>query len=109
MGGGCGRSSSNLIILDGYVCKPPVYRKTPLGREIADLLVAVNRPMGNRTTFPVSAGEENARFATTFEIGTHVLVTGRIQSREYVKKISEDQAEHRIAYEVSVSKIDELE
>ena len=100
---------SNLIILDGYVCKPPVYRKTPLGREIADLLVAVNRAYGKSDYIPCICWGRNARFATTFEIGTHVLVTGRIQSREYVKKISEDQAEHRIAYEVSVSKIDELE
>ena len=101
--------ASNLIVLDGYVCKPPVYRKTPLGREIADLLVAVNRSYGKSDYIPCICWGRNARFATTFEIGTHVLVTGRIQSREYVKKISEDETERRVAYEVSVSKIDELE
>lgn len=99
---------SNQIVLDGYVCKAPVYRKTPLGREIADLLIAVNRSYGKSDYIPCICWGRNARFATGFEIGTHVYITGRIQSREYVKKISETETQHRIAYEVSVSKIDEL-
>ena len=100
---------SNYITLDGYVCKAPVYRKTPLGREIADLLVAVNRSYGKSDYIPCICWGRNARYATTFEIGSHVSVIGRIQSREYVKKISEEEAERRIAYEVSVCKIEELD
>ena len=100
---------SNSIILDGYVCKAPVYRKTPLGREIADLLVAVNRSYGKSDYIPCICWGRNARYATTFEIGSHVSVIGRIQSREYVKKLSEDEAERRVAYEVSVCKIEELD
>ena len=89
--------------------KLPVYRKTPLGREIADLLVAVNRSYGKSDYIPCICWGRNARYATTFEIGSHVSVIGRIQSREYVKKLSEDEAERRIAYEVSVCKIEELD
>ena len=100
---------SNYITLDGYVCKAPVYRKTPLGREIADLLVAVNRSYGKSDYIPCICWGRNARYATTFEIGSHVSVIGRIQSREYVKKLSEDESERRIAYEVSVCKIEELD
>ncbi len=100
---------SNLITLDGYVCKEPVYRKTPLGREIADLLVAVNRSYGKSDYIPCICWGRNARFASGFGIGSHVEVIGRIQSREYVKKISDEETERRVAYEVSVSKIEEIE
>ena len=100
---------SNYITLDGYVCKAPVYRKTPLGREIADLLVAVNRSYGKSDYIPCICWGRNARFAAGFEVGTHVQIWGRIQSREYVKKINETEAEQRVAYEVSVSKIDFIE
>lgn len=100
---------SNQIILDGYICKEPIYRKTPLGREIADLLVAVNRSYGKSDYIPCICWGRNARFASRFQVGTHVQIWGRIQSREYVKKISEDQVEKRIAYEVSVSKIEFIE
>ena len=96
---------SNQIFLDGYICKPPVYRKTPLGREIADLLIAVNRPYGKSDYIPCICWGRNARYASAFAVGGHVLVWGRIQSREYVKKLSETEAEKRIAYEVSVSKL----
>ena len=99
---------SNQIYLDGYNCKEPIYRKTPLGREIADLLVAVNRSYGKSDYIPCICWGRNARFASGFEVGGHVQVWGRIQSREYVKKISEDEIEKRTAYEVSVSKIDFL-
>lgn len=99
---------SNQIYLDGYICKEPIYRKTPLGREIADLLVAVNRSYGKSDYIPCICWGRNARFASGFEVGGHVQVWGRIQSREYVKKISEDEIEKRTAYEVSVSKIDFL-
>ena len=83
----------NQIFLDGYICKPPVYRKTPLGREIADLI----------------CWGRNARYASAFEVVGHVLIWGRIQSREYMKRISENETEKRIAYEVSVSKLEYVE
>ena len=97
---------TNQIFLDGYICKPPVYRKTPLGREIADLLLAVNRPYGKSDYIPCICWGGNARYASAFEVGGHVLIWGRIQSREYIKKLSESQTEKRTAYEVSVSKLE---
>lgn len=100
---------SNQIFLDGFICKEPIYRKTPLGREIADLLVAVNRSYGKSDYIPCICWGRNARFASNFDVGGHVQVWGRIQSREYVKKISEEETEKRIAYEVSVSKVEFLE
>ena len=100
---------SNQIFLDGYICKEPIYRKTPLGREIADLLIAVNRSYGKSDYIPCICWGRNARFASGFEVGGHVQIWGRIQSREYVKKLSEEEIEKRTAYEVSVSKIDFLD
>ncbi|MFG6382849.1 MAG: single-stranded DNA-binding protein [Lachnospiraceae bacterium] len=100
---------SNQIFLDGYICKEPIYRKTPLGREIADLLIAVNRSYGKSDYIPCICWGRNARYASGFDVGGHVQVYGRIQSREYVKKISETEVEHRTAYEVSVSKVEYLE
>ena len=99
-------AKTNTILLDGYICKRPIYRKTPLGREIADLLLAVNRPYGKSDYIPCICWGRNARFASGFEVGEHVQVLGRIQSREYVKKLSETETEKRIAYEVSVSKLE---
>ena len=96
----------NHIFLDGYVCKHPVYRKTPLGREIADVLLAVNRPYGKSDYIPCICWGRNARFDDKFEVGSHIQIWGRIQSREYQKKIAEDQYEKRVAYEVSVSKLE---
>ena len=100
---------SNQILLDGYICKDPIYRKTPLGREIADLLVAVNRSYGKSDYIPCICWGRNARFAARFEVGVHVQSWGRIQSREYVKRLNEDEVEKRTAYEVSVSKIEYME
>lgn len=100
------QAKSNQIFLDGYICKAPVYRKTPLGREIADVLIAVNRPYGKSDYIPCIAWGRNARYAETLEVGTHLLVWGRVQSREYTKKIGEEEVEKRVAYEVSVSKIE---
>ncbi len=102
-------TKSNVILLEGYICKNPIYRKTPLGREIADLLLAVNRPYGKSDYIPCICWGRNARYASNFEVGEHVQVLGRIQSREYVKKINEMESEKRIAYEVSVSKLECLE
>ena len=97
---------TNQIYLDGFICKAPIYRKTPLGREIADLLIAVNRPYGKSDYIPCIAWGRNARFASTFEVGGKIQVWGRVQSREYVKKISEDEIEKHTAYEVYVSKLE---
>ena len=102
-------TKSNQIYLDGYICKEPVYRKTPLGREIADLLLAVNRPYGKSDYIPCICWRRNARYASNFEVGARCAVWGRIQSREYMKKISEEELEKRIAYEVSVSKLELME
>ena len=99
-------SRTNQIFLEGYICKSPVYRKTPLGREIADLLVAVNRPYGKSDYIPCICWGRNARYASAFQVGGHVLIWGRIQSREYVKKISEEETQKRTAYEISVSKLE---
>ena len=99
-------TKTNQIFLDGYICKEPVYRKTPLGREIADLLVAVNRPYGKSDYLPCIAWGRNARYASGFGVGTRILIWGRVQSREYTKKVSETECENRVAYEVSVSKLE---
>ena len=97
---------TNYIFLDGYICKEPIYRKTPLGREIADILLAVNRPYGKSDYIPCISWGRNARFAAGFQVGDRCRIWGRIQSREYMKKISEEETERRIAYEVSVSKLE---
>ncbi len=102
-------TKTNQIYLDGFICKAPIYRKTPLGREIADLLVAVNRPYGKSDYIPCIAWGRNARFASNFEIGGHIRLWGRIQSREYAKKFGEDEIEKRIAYEVSINKLERVE
>ncbi len=97
---------TNQIFLDGFICKAPVYRKTPLGREISDLLIAVNRPYGKSDYIPCIAWGRNARFASTFEVGGRIQIWGRVQSRDYVKKLSEEETEKHTAYEVSVSKLE---
>ena len=99
----------NSIYLDGYICKPPVYRMTPLGREIADLLMAVNRPYGKSDYLPCICWGRNARFAGKFEVGTHIHLWRRIQSRTYQKRLDNDVVEKRTAYEISVSKIECVE
>ncbi len=102
-------AKTNQIFLDGFICKMPVYRKTPLGREIADILLAVNRPYGKSDYIPCICWGRNARFASGFEVGGHTQIWGRIQSREYMKKIDEEESERRVAYEVSVSKLEYLD
>lgn len=102
-------TKTNQIFLDGFICKEPIYRKTPLGREIADLLVAVNRPYGKSDYIPCIAWGRNARYASQFEVGSRLRIWGRVQSREYTKKISETENEKRVAYEVSVSKLEFIE
>lgn len=99
-------SRTNQIFLDGYICKEPIYRKTPLGREIADVLLAVNRPYGKSDYIPCICWGRNARYASSFRVGERCVVWGRIQSREYVKRLEDDQIEQRVAFEVSVSKLE---
>ena len=95
----------NSILLSGYICKPPVYRTTPFNREIADVLVAVNRAYNKSDYIPCIAWGRNARFVKTLAVGDKIAVSGRIQSREYQKKLSETEFKTMIAYEVSVSKL----
>ena len=102
-------AKTNQIYLDGYICKEPIYRKTPLGREIADVLLAVNRPYGKSDYIPCICWGRNARYANGFKVGERCAVWGRIQSREYMKKLSESEVEKRVAFEVSVSKLELLE
>ncbi len=96
----------NQIVLNGFVCRKPVYRTTPFGREIADILLAVNRAYSKSDYIPCIAWGRNARFAGSFEVGDNIRIWGRIQSRTYQKKLSEDEVEERVAYEISVSKME---
>ena len=97
---------TNQIFLDGYICKDPIYRKTPLGREICDILLAVNRSYGKSDYIPCICWGRNARFAGNLEIGSRIQLIGRIQSREYQKRVSENELIRRVAYEVSVNKLE---
>ena len=95
----------NSILLSGYICKPPVYRTTPFNREIADLLVAVNRAYNKSDYIPCIAWGRNARFVRNLAVGDKVAISGRIQSREYQKRLSDTEVKTMTAYEVSVSKL----
>ncbi|MBR3804256.1 MAG: single-stranded DNA-binding protein [Clostridia bacterium] len=95
----------NNIVLCGYICKQPVYRTTPFNREIADILVAVNRAYNKSDYIPCIAWGRNARFAKNLAVGEKIAISGRIQSREYQKKINENETKLLTAYEVSVSKL----
>ena len=99
----------NQVILNGYLCKKPTYRKTPLGREIADLILAVNRPYGKSDYIPCICWGRNARYVASLDIGTSLTLEGRIQSRDYIKKLEDGSEEERTAYEVSVSIVREPE
>ena len=95
----------NSIVLSGYICKPPIYRTTPFNREIADLLIAVNRAYNKSDYIPCIAWGRNARFVQNLKVGDRVALSGRIQSREYQKKFSETDIVTMTAYEVSISKL----
>ncbi|MEG0051285.1 MAG: single-stranded DNA-binding protein [Terrisporobacter sp.] len=95
----------NSIFLDGYICKMPIYRKTPLGREITDLLVAINRPYNKSDYIPSIIWGRNAKFAKTLQVGDRIQMWGRVQSRTYDKRTDTGNAVKKVAYEVSVSKI----
>ena len=95
----------NSILLSGYICKPPIYRTTPFNREIADILIAVNRAYNKSDYIPCIAWGRNARFVKNLSVGDKIAISGRIQSREYQKKLSETEIKTMTAYEVSVSKL----
>lgn len=95
----------NNIVLCGYICKSPVYRTTPFNREIADILIAVNRSYNKSDYIPCIAWGRNARFAKNLEVGEKIAIAGRIQSREYQKRFSDDDVKIMTAYEVSISKL----
>lgn len=96
----------NSLYLNGFICKPPVYRTTPFGREITDLLVAVNRSYNKSDYIPVIAWGRNARFCKNISVGDNVRIWGRIQSRVYQKHLAEDEVIEKTAYEVSVSRME---
>ena len=95
----------NSIVLTGYICKEPVYRTTPFNREIADILIAVNRSYNKSDYIPCIAWGRNARFAKNLSVGEKIAVCGRIQSREYQKRVTDDEIKVLTAYEVSISKL----
>ena len=97
---------TNEVVLVGYICKKPIYRQTPFGREISDLLLAVNRAYNKSDYIPCIAWGRNARFCQNMEVGTEVKIVGRVQSRKYEKKFEDGTSETRIAYEVSISSME---
>ncbi|KAB3529835.1 single-stranded DNA-binding protein [Alkaliphilus serpentinus] len=99
----------NQIYLEGYVCKSPVYRETPFGREITDILLAVNRAYNKSDYIPCIAWGRNARFSSKLDIGDHIKSWGRIQSRSYQKKLSDGNVLNKVAYEVSISKMEKVD
>ena len=96
----------NQIYLNGYVCKRPVYRTTPFGREITDILLAVNRPYNKSDYIPCISWGRNARFSESLHVGDNIKVWGRIQSRTYQKKLDNGEVASKVAFEVSVSKME---
>jgi len=97
----------NDVYLNGYICKPPIYRTTPFGREIADILLAVNRSYNKSDYIPCIAWGRNARFAGKLTVGSNIRVWGRMQSRPYQKRYESGEIQEKTAYEVSISKIED--
>ena len=100
---------SNEVTLTGYICKKPIYRKTPFGREIADLLLAVNRAYNKSDYIPCIAWGRTARFCENVPVGTEVRVVGRVQSRQYEKKYEDGTSEVKVAYEVSIASLEVID
>jgi len=100
---------SNEVILKGYICKKPIYRQTPFGREIADILLAVNRAYNKSDYIPCIAWGRNARFCENMQVGTEVKIVGRVQSRIYEKKLDDSRVEQRVAYEVSIGSLEVID
>ena len=97
---------TNEVVLIGYICKKPIYRQTPFGREIADLLLAVNRSYNKSDYIPSIAWGRNARFCQNLEVGTEVKIVGRVQSRNYEKKLEDGTIIKKVAYEVSIGSLE---
>lgn len=97
---------SNEVTLVGYICKKPIYRQTPFGREISDILLAVNRAYNKSDYIPAIAWGRNSRFCQNIEVGTKVKIAGRVQSRNYEKKFEDGTTQTRTAYEVSISSLE---
>ena len=96
----------NQIYLNGFICKKPIYRTTPFGREITDILLAVNRPYNKSDYIPCIAWGRNARFSERLSVGDNIKVWGRIQSRTYQKKLESGEILTKVAYEISISKME---
>lgn len=103
------KRTSNEVILTGYICKKPIYRQTPFGREIADILLAVNRAYNKSDYIPSIAWGRNARFSQNLPTGTEVKIVGRVQSRNYEKKYEDGTVENKVAYEVSIASLEVIE
>lgn len=99
--------NENYIYLEGFLCKPPVKRTSPLGRDICDMMIAVNRMYNKSDYIPCIAWGRNAGYAENIAVGTKLFIEGRLQSREYRKKLDSGEVEMRKAYEVSVVKLEE--
>ncbi len=99
----------NSLFLNGYICKEPIYRTTPFGREITDILLAVNRSYNKSDYIPIIAWGRNARFAKTLNVGDNVRIWGRIQSRKYQKRLSDEEVVTKTAYEVSINRMELVE
>lgn len=91
----------NKVAITGALCRPPVYRSTPFGREICDMMLAVNRAFGKSDYIPCIAWGRNAQYASRFNVGDRIKLTGRLQSREYQKLQENGEYLTRMAYEVS--------
>lgn len=100
---------TNEVILVGYICKKPIYRQTPFGREIADILLAVNRAYNKSDYIPTIAWGRTARFCQNLEVGSKVKIVGRVQSRMYEKKHEDGTVENKVAYEVSIGSLEIVE
>ncbi len=96
----------NQIYLNGFICKKPIYRTTPFGREISDILLAVNRPYNKSDYIPCIAWGRNARYSEGLLVGDNIKIWGRVQSREYQKKYDTGEVHNKVAYEVSISKME---
>ena len=103
------KENTNSLELKGTICKLPVYRTTPFGKEIADVILAVNRNVSTKSDYlPLIAWGRNARYLASLEVGTKIAIEGRVQSRIYEKKTQDEKVEKRVAYEVSVAKLDNI-
>lgn len=103
------KQNPNVIEINGYVCKEPIYRTTPFKREICDVLIAVNRSYNKSDYLPCIAWGRNAKYVKEFSVGDNIKIVGRIQSRVYQKKLSETEVVQKTAFEISLNKISKCE